>query len=88
MSVGRKVMLAAGDTFRAAAIDPVYLSRNDGIALRVARSIYDEDRFGEVGVLADALEEAGAPAELVTHLREPGPHVRGCHVVDLCLGLS
>ena len=41
-----------------------------------------------LAVRADALEEAGAPAELVAHLRGPGPHVRGCHVVDLCLGLN
>jgi hypothetical protein len=77
-----------GNPFRAAAIDPVSLSCNGGIALRVVRSIYDEDRFSEVGVLADALEEAGAPNELVAHLRSPGPHVRGCFAVDLCLGLS
>jgi hypothetical protein len=41
-----------------------------------------------LAVLADALEEAGAPAELVEHLRSPGPHVRGCWPVDLCLGLN
>ena len=30
-------------------------------------------------VLADALEEAGcANAEVLGHLRGPGPHVRGC----------
>jgi hypothetical protein len=75
-----------GNPFHAAAIDPVYLSRNGGIALQVAQSIYDEDRFSEVGVLADALEEAGAPVDLVTHLRSPGPHVRGCWAVDLCTG--
>jgi hypothetical protein len=34
-------------------------------------------------VLADALEEAGADAALLDHLRGPAPHVRGCHVVDL-----
>jgi hypothetical protein len=26
------------------------------------------------------------PNALLTHLRDPGPHVRGCHVVDLLLG--
>jgi hypothetical protein len=32
-----------------------------------------------VAVLADALEEAGcADADLLRHLRGPGPHVRGC----------
>jgi hypothetical protein len=39
-------------------------------------------------VLADALEEAGAHDELPAHLRGAEPHVRGCWVVDLCLGLS
>jgi hypothetical protein len=33
-------------------------------------------------ILADALEEAGADPVLLDHLREPGPHVRGCWVVD------
>jgi hypothetical protein len=42
-----------------------------------------------LAVLADALEEAGeADAELGGHLRSPGPHVRGCHVVDLLLARS
>jgi hypothetical protein len=38
-------------------------------------------------ILADALEEAGCtePA-LLSHLREPGLHVRGCWVLDLLLG--
>jgi hypothetical protein len=39
-----------------------------------------------LGVLADALEEAGATAELVEHLRTPGLHWRGCWVVDRILG--
>jgi hypothetical protein len=38
-------------------------------------------------VLADALEDAGcADADLLGHLRGPGPHVRGCWAVDLLLG--
>lgn len=63
--------------------------------LSVAHAAYDERQLpgGELdsdrlAVLADALEEVGAPAELATHLRSPGPHVRGCFVVDLCLGLN
>lgn len=44
---------------------------------------------GRLAVLADALEEAGCTdVEILTHLRGPGPHVRGCFAVDLCLGLS
>jgi hypothetical protein len=63
--------------------------------ISLARAAYDERQLpsGELdphrlAVLADALEEAGAPAELVIHLRSRGPHVRGCWAVDLCLGLS
>ena len=38
-------------------------------------------------LLADALEDAGCTdAELLGHLRSPGPHVRGCWAVDLVLG--
>jgi hypothetical protein len=37
-----------------------------------------------VTVFADALEETGAAEEMVAHLRTSRPHVRGCHVVDIC----
>jgi len=44
----------------------------------------DPDRLA---VLADALEDAGCDNEdILSHLRGPGPHVRGCWVVDLLLG--
>ena len=37
-------------------------------------------------ILADALEDAGCDNEhLLGHCRGPGPHVRGCWVVDLVL---
>jgi hypothetical protein len=39
-----------------------------------------------LGVLADALEESGAPTALLEHLRKRGPHVPGCHVIDLITG--
>jgi hypothetical protein len=39
-----------------------------------------------LAVLADALEDVGADPAILSHLRGPGPHVRGCHVLDLCLG--
>jgi hypothetical protein len=48
--------------------------------------IYDEHPFHRLGELADALEEAGAPEEVVKHLRSPGPHVRGCAALDAVLG--
>jgi hypothetical protein len=40
-----------------------------------------------LALLADALEEAGCTnADLLGHLRGPGPHVRGCWALDLLLG--
>ena len=63
--------------------------------IALAQAAYDERQLpsGELdlhrlAVLADALEEVGAAGELVEHLRSPSPHVRGCHVIDLCLGLT
>jgi hypothetical protein len=42
-----------------------------------------------LAILADALEDAGCTnADLLGHLRGPGPHVRGCWPVDLILGKS
>jgi hypothetical protein len=39
-----------------------------------------------LGILADALEEAGCDnAEILKHLRSPGPHFRGCWAVALLL---
>jgi hypothetical protein len=81
-----------GDAFR-----PITLAaaHRTPTVVSLARVAYDERQLpnGELdphrlAVLADALEETGAPGELVAHLREPGPHVRGCHVVDLCLDLT
>jgi hypothetical protein len=40
-----------------------------------------------MGVLADALEEAGCTdADLLGHLRGPGPHFRSCWALDLRRG--
>jgi hypothetical protein len=70
------------------------LAWNDGIAVRMARAIYEKRQLpagtldpASLAVLADAVEEAGCmDAELLGHLRGPGPHVRGCWVVDWLLG--
>jgi hypothetical protein len=43
--------------------------------------------FERMPELADALAEAGSGNEdILSHCRGPGPHVRGCWVVDLVLG--
>ena len=60
----------------------------------LAQVAYDERELpagtlavARLAVLADALEETGCDqADLLGHLRGPGPHVRGCWAVDLLLG--
>src|SRR5262249_6296760 len=56
------------------------LSLLTGKAVALAQLIYDERLFDRLGELADALEEAGASEEVLSHLRAPGPHVTGCWV--------
>lgn len=59
----------------------------DGLIRALAQAMYDEDSFDRVNILADGLEEAGCTnIDILDHLRAPGPHVRGCWVVDLLLG--
>jgi hypothetical protein len=60
---------------------------NAGIAVKLAQAIYADRAFDRLPVLADALEEAGCTdADILTHCRQSGEHVRGCWVVDLILG--
>jgi hypothetical protein len=47
-----------------------------------------EGKFDRLPILADALEEAGCDdADILSHCRGPGPHVRGCWVADLIRGV-
>jgi hypothetical protein len=60
--------------------------------VRLAQAAYDERLSSgeldprQLAVLADALEEAGAGGDLLSHLRGPEAHVRGCWAVDAVLG--
>jgi hypothetical protein len=64
-----------------------WLHWNDSCPVRIAEAIYDERAFDRLPILADALEDAGCDnADILAHCRGPGPHVRGCWVVDLLLG--
>jgi hypothetical protein len=75
-------------------LDPGWLTWNNGVIPILAQAIYEERSLPEgtldparLAVLADALEDAGCTeAELLAHLRGPGPHVRGCHAIDALLG--
>jgi hypothetical protein len=81
-----------GNPFRAVPVEPAWLAWSGGIVGKMARSIYDERRFGDLPVLADALEEAGCTdREILEHCRSAGgtrgqEHVRGCWVLDRLLG--
>jgi hypothetical protein len=78
-----------GDPFRPVMAPPEWVEGNGGLVREVAHAIYQEHRFAELPVLADALEEAGCDnSDLLAHCRGPGPHARGCWAVDLVLGKS
>jgi hypothetical protein len=54
------------------------------MVITLAKAIYDERAFDRMAELADALEVAGCQqSDILAHCRGPGPHVRGCWVVDL-----
>ena len=55
--------------------------------LALASQMYESRDFFAMPILADALQDAGCDnADILNHCRGPGPHVRGCWVVDLVLG--
>jgi biotin carboxyl carrier protein len=75
-----------GNPFRSPVIDDAWLSQTVTSFVQV---VYEAHDFNTMPILADALEEAGCTdAAILGHLRGPGPHVRGCWVLDLLLGKS
>jgi hypothetical protein len=72
--------------FRPVLLEPSWLTST---VVSLAQTAYKERAFDRLPILADALEEAGCTNDdLLDHCRGPGPHVRGCWVVDLVLGKS
>jgi hypothetical protein len=75
-----------GNPFRPVAVDAAWLSWNDSIVPRLAQAVYADRAFDRLPILADALEDAGcSDPQFLAHCRWPGPHTRGCWVVDLLL---
>jgi hypothetical protein len=80
-----------GNPFRPVTLPP---ASQTATIVALAQAAYDERDLpsghldpARLAVLADALEEAGCDqANLLAHLRGPGPHVRGCWALDLLLG--
>jgi hypothetical protein len=85
------VLCLFGNPFRLVSIEPALLTPT---VTNLAQAAYEERIMpsGELdaarlAVLSDALEEAACDnADILAHLRSPGPHVRGCWVLDLLLG--
>jgi hypothetical protein len=70
--------------FRSVALAPEWRTPP---VVNLAQVIDDEGSFEDLPILGDALEEAGCTdAGALSHCRAPGPHARGCWVVDLILG--
>jgi len=75
-----------GNPFHPVAVDPSWLSWGEGTVKKLAEVICAEHRFADLPILADALEDAGcSEVDILAHCRGPGPHVRGCWVIDLLL---
>jgi hypothetical protein len=75
-----------GNPFRSVTADSNWLTST---VVSLAQGIYDERAFDRLPILADALEDAGCrDDQILGHLRSPGPHVRGCWILDLLLGKS
>ena len=73
-----------GNPFRPIGTDPGWLTSR---VVEQARAIYEDRAFDKVPELADVLKAAGCHnTDILAHCRGPGPHVRGCWVVDLLLG--
>jgi hypothetical protein len=76
-----------GNPFQPTHLEKSWRLWNDGTPMKIAQAIYDDHRFTDLPILADALEDAGCTdRHILDHCRSGGEHVRGCWVVDLLLG--
>lgn len=72
-----------GNPFRPSRFEPAWRTET---VLALAEGIEADRAFDRMPILADALEEAGCDERpMLDHLRGPGPHARGCWVLDLIL---
>ncbi|VTR97506.1 Uncharacterized protein OS=Sorangium cellulosum (strain So ce56) GN=sce5710 PE=4 SV=1 [Gemmata massiliana] len=75
-----------GNPFRPAVVNSSWRTFT---VLALAEGIYANKAFDRLPILADALQDAGCDSDdLLSHLRNDGPHVRGCWALDLVLGKS
>jgi hypothetical protein len=75
-----------GNPFRPVTIDPAWPTST---VTAMARQMYETREFSTMPILADALQDVDCSDEdVLSHCRGPGPHVRGCWLVDLLTGRS
>ena|SRR5579871_1470821 len=74
---------AFGNPFCPETFEPTWINWRNRCIEQMAQTIYEERRFEELPILADALEEAGCENETILwHCRFPAEHARGCWVLD------
>ena len=79
----RLLRCVLGDPFRGLAFDPAWKTP---AAVTLAHVIDADRTFDRTTELADLLAGAGCGHEdVLRHLRGPGPHTRGCWVIDTLL---
>jgi hypothetical protein len=77
----------AGNPFAEIHLDRALATWRDGTIPNLAQACYDSNDFSQIGILGDALEEAGCSERaILEHVRAAQTHYRGCWVVDLVLG--
>ena len=70
-------------------VDQLWLGRDGGDLVRLARALREEGLYGELPILGDAMEEVGCRDEVVLrHCRRAGRHLAGCCVVEQLLGVA
>ena len=75
-----------GNPFHPVTIGPICRTPS---VVDLARTVYNEHAFDRMHELTVALQQAGCADEtILDHCRGPGPHVRGCWVLDLLLNKS
>jgi hypothetical protein len=81
-----RVREVLADPFTSLQLDHRWLRWNDGCVGKLLQAIWRGQRFAELPILADALEDAGCEAmPLLQHFRDRRRHCRGCWGLDLLL---
>jgi hypothetical protein len=75
-----------GNPFAEIHLDRALVAWRDGTISKLAQACYDSNDFSMIGILGDALEEAGCSEPIILeHARSEQTHYRGCWMVDLVL---